>query len=187
MRYYPIMLNIKGKDCIVIGGGVVAERKVLSLLVAGGKITIISPNITKRLRQLLKQKKIIYKKRKFQEAFLHNASVVIAATANQKVNQEIYHFCQKKKILVNVVDNPKLSSFIVPAAVARGDLVIAVSTQGKIPMLAKKIKEQLEQIFSHKYVKITRELAQKRKDILNSDKNPKAKKKKIAQLIKLMP
>lgn len=140
MSLYPIFLNIKNSPCLVIGGGAVAERKVFALLDAKAKVTVISPEITDELKKLVKRKKIRHIKRVYREGDLKGFFLAISATSSLKVNKEVSKEAKNLDILLNVVDNPKLCAFIVPAIVKRGDLMIAISTSGKSPYLAKTLR-----------------------------------------------
>jgi siroheme synthase-like protein len=149
--YYPIMLNIKGKRCVVVGGGKVALRKIKVFLECGGKVTVISPALHQDLILLAQDKGIRLIKRDYETRDLDGAFVVIAATDLEEINRNVAHEAKKRGILVNVVDDPGESDFIVPSFLRRGDLTIAISTGGTSPALAKKIRTKLEQDFGKEY------------------------------------
>ncbi len=151
MKYYPILLDLKGRSVVVVGGGSVAERKVLSLIECSADITVISPDATPVLKELSRQKRIRLLKRDFTTDDLNGALMVIAATSNRKVNTAVSYEAKKRGILVNVVDVPEECSFIVPSVVQRGDLLIAISTSGKSPAMAKKIRMELESLYGKEY------------------------------------
>ncbi len=145
MRYYPVFLNLKGRLCVVIGGGSVAERKVRGLLRAGANIKVVSPGITKGLEELVRGGQIHYINRTYQREDIKDAFLVIAATADVDINKAVFN--DARNIPVNVVDVPELCSFIVPSIVSRGALTIAISTSGVSPAMAKSIREELEELF----------------------------------------
>lgn len=151
MRYYPIFLDIKGKPCVVIGGGDVAERKVESLLESGAKVSVISPKLTPALKKLASKKKIEYCPKPYEPGDLEGFFLAYSATNNTEVNRVVFREAKKQGILLNVVDVPELCNFIVPSVVSRGDLLIAISTSGKSPAMAKKIRQQLEKEFGREY------------------------------------
>ncbi len=155
-KYYPINLVLKNKQCVVIGAGTVAERKVKRLLEYGARICVISPEITPGLKFLAQKKKIILKCRKVSLNDLKGAYLVIAATTDRKTNALVSKYCQKKNILINVVDFPKDCNFILPSVVRRGALTISISTDGVSPALARKIREDLEKNFGAEYTKLLR-------------------------------
>jgi len=149
--YYPVLLNLSGRTCIVIGGGIVAERKVLSLLEAGGSVSVIAPFVTDPLRKLWEQGKINFIKRTYKKGDLKGAFLVIAATDSSAVNKSVYEETRELAILADIVDEPSLCDFIVPSCIRRGPLIITVSTSGKSPCLSKKIRKDLEKIYSEAY------------------------------------
>jgi len=150
-RYYPIMLDIKEKKCIVIGGGNIAYRKILSLLESGAKVTVLSTLINEEVELLLKNKKIKFVQEKYDFKYIKDCYLVFAATDDREVNELVYKQCSEKNILVNVVDKPEICNFIVPSKLQKGDLTIAISTNGKSPMLAKKIRQDLEKVYDYRY------------------------------------
>ena len=150
ISYYPILLNLQGKKCIVVGGGKVAERKALSLLKSGAKITVISPECTVRLKKENLTGRIKYISRRYKNGDLKNAFLVIAATDAGETNRKI---SEDAPYLVNVVDMPLLCNFIVPSVVRRGPLTISVSTSGVSPSLARTIKKELEGLYGREFEK----------------------------------
>ncbi|RKD22513.1 precorrin-2 dehydrogenase / sirohydrochlorin ferrochelatase [Caminicella sporogenes DSM 14501] len=163
--YYPIMLNISGKLCKVIGGGKVAERKVNSLLECGGEVEVISPILTRELEKYAKEGVISVKRRKYVYGDLEGSFLVFAATNDEKTNEECLRECREKDILLNIVDKPDKCNFIVPSKIQRGDLTITISTNGKSPALSKKIREELEALYSEKYIEYVNLLGEIRKRV----------------------
>lgn len=151
-KYYPIFIKIKGKKCIVIGGGNVAERKINSLVTDGADVIVIAPNVTDNLLQLVQAKKITWYNRLFQAGDLHGALLAFAATDNRKVNQLIASEAKKHKVLLNSIDCQGECDFIVPSRIERGPLQICISTSGASPALAKQIRQDLEEKFCDEYI-----------------------------------
>lgn len=149
--YYPIFLNVDGKKCVVVGGGKVAFRRVKMLLGCGAKVTVISPTLHPDLIRLIEERAIHLIERDYEPGDLSGAAVVIAATDAEEINRSIAHEAKKRGILVNVVDDPRGSDYIVPSFLRRGDLTIAISTGGSSPALARKIRTKLEQDFGEEY------------------------------------
>ena len=149
--YYPIFLNLEGKKCVVVGGGEVALRKVRALLDSGARVVVVSPTLNSGLAQLARVETISLISREYEPKDLKDAVIVVAATDIAEVNQNIAKKARKHGILVNVVDRPEESDFIMPSLVRRGDLILAVSTSGASPALAKKIRMRLEQTFGEEY------------------------------------
>ncbi|MBF0328960.1 MAG: bifunctional precorrin-2 dehydrogenase/sirohydrochlorin ferrochelatase [Nitrospirae bacterium] len=142
--YYPAFISLKGKKCVVVGGGRVAERKVSQLVSAGGVIKVISPVITEGLRKHKAKRKIIHIERRYQKGDLRGAFLVIAASSDKEVNNSV---SADAEYLVNVIDQPELANFIAPAVISREPLAIAVSTSGASPAFSKTIREELEQLY----------------------------------------
>ena len=163
--YYPVNLKIENKKCVVVGGGKVAERKIKLLLEKGSLVTIISPKITSLLEKLWRATKVNHLPVAYSPSSLKDAFLVIAASNDRTVNSRVAKDADQLGILVNVVDSPAESSFILPAILSRGDLTIAVSTAGKSPALARKIKEDLALVYSDEYGDLIEMLAQARKRI----------------------
>ncbi|WNF38211.1 NAD(P)-binding protein [Bacillaceae bacterium IKA-2] len=150
LKNYPVNLQLKNKSAVIVGGGVIAERKLLKLLETEANITIVSPGLTEKIRNLAREKKVCWEKKLFSKGDLSKAFLVIAATSSKQVNREVFESCHEHQ-LINVVDDPKLSNFILPSTLHRGKLSIAVSTSGASPSLAKKIISELSEQFDDTY------------------------------------
>lgn len=151
MDYFPINLDINGRPCLVIGGGRVAERKVLGLLEYGAEVTVISPELTAMLAELRQKKEITVIARPYKNGDLAQAFLVIAATDDEKAQEEIHAEAEKDNILLNVADVPKWCNFILPATVRRGELSISISTSGNSPALARRLRQGMETQFGPEY------------------------------------
>ena len=159
MRYYPLFADLNDKICCVVGGGTVAERKVRVLLKCRARVIVYSPRLTAGLEKLSKAGKIVCRKSVPGKEFLRGVFLVVAATNNRSINSLVSCACRKKNILVNVVDVPGESNFIVPSFVENKGLVIAVSTSGQAPCLAKKIRKDLAKDFLPRYSGLLKELS----------------------------
>ena len=142
--YYPVYLQLHEQPCVVIGGGNIAEGKAEGLLAAGARVTVISPDLTPRLREMAQQGQIVYLARTYQPGDLSGAFLVICATDQADINQQVWQEASANGQLVNVVDDTPRCNFIAPAILRKGDLTIAISTGGKAPALAVRLKEQLQ-------------------------------------------
>ncbi|NOV04052.1 precorrin-2 dehydrogenase/sirohydrochlorin ferrochelatase family protein [Paenibacillus planticolens] len=153
---YPIMVNLAGRQCLVIGGGPIAERKVLSLLEAGALVTVVSQTFTAVLAEMGQSSQVVLHRQTFHPSMMTGDLVmpytlVVAATNDDEVNAQVYELANKHGKLVNVVDQPELSSYIQPSVVRRGKLVIAVSTGGASPSAARKIARELDSGYGEEY------------------------------------
>ena len=151
MDFLPIFINIRNRNCLVIGGGKVAARKVDLLLRAGAHITIIAPELNTELDEQLRQGTIIHRAEVFTPAHLDDATLVFAATNDHLVNQQISEAAGKLHIPINVVDNPDLCSFIMPSIIDRSPILVAVSSSGKSPILARLLRARLETMIPEAY------------------------------------
>ncbi|NLA74092.1 MAG: bifunctional precorrin-2 dehydrogenase/sirohydrochlorin ferrochelatase [Deltaproteobacteria bacterium] len=168
MAYYPVMVDITGREALVIGGGAVATRKITTLLEYGAVVSIAARELTPELKDLIENDKIRYLGAEYSLVLLKDKFLVIAATDDPDLNHRISLEAQAKGMLINAVDQPGDCTFIVPSVIRRGDLVISVSTSGKSPALAKKIREQLSPLFGNEYEPFLRMMGRIRADILTS-------------------
>ncbi|MBI5827708.1 MAG: bifunctional precorrin-2 dehydrogenase/sirohydrochlorin ferrochelatase [Deltaproteobacteria bacterium] len=166
MRYYPIFADIKGRPCVVIGGGEVALRKAEGLVSAGAQVTIISPGLNGGLKRLVGAKKARHIKRGYMRGDLAGAFLAVSASDSRGVNRAVFEEASSLDILVNVVDNPSLCNFIAPAVLNRGSLSIAVSTSGKSPLFARTLREGLEEAIGAEYAAFIEVLGAVRKNLL---------------------
>jgi precorrin-2 dehydrogenase / sirohydrochlorin ferrochelatase len=150
-QYFPVCLKIAGRQCLVIGGGRVGERKVKGLLAHGALITVVSPELNEALSSLLRDGAIQWRNRPYREGDLAGAFLVIAATDDPAVQERVHAEAEARNILLNVADVPKWCNFILPATARRGDLSISVSTAGKSPALASAMRQALELQFGPEY------------------------------------
>lgn len=141
---YPIFLKLDSTPCLVVGGGTVAARKVKGLLTASAVVTVLAPKVCRELRFLTDSGRISWICRGFAQGDLEGYRLVITATDSAQVNRMVYEEATDRGMPVNSVDDPKHSSFFVPAVARRGTLAIAVSTSGTAPYLARRLREYLE-------------------------------------------
>lgn len=157
--YYPLFADLTGRRCVVIGGGAVAQRKVLTLLRYGAEVTVVSPSVTRQLAGYARQGRIRHVARRFRPADLRGAWLAYASTDDQRINERVFRTATRQRLFANVVDQPALCSFIAPALVRRGPLTVAVSTGGASPSLAKKVRTDVGRALGPSYVPMMRLLA----------------------------
>ncbi len=182
-NHYTMMINLKNKPCVVVGGGLVAERKINSLLSAGAKITVISPLFTTTIQQWVDIGDICGKQREYTSNDIEGAFLIIAATNKEKVNLKVAQDAHTNNQLINIVDQPELSSFISPAAFTRGRLHVSVTTLGASPALAKKIKQKLEAEYGEEYEIYLQFLHEYRMAVKNSIQDVKERQKIYQELL----
>jgi uroporphyrin-III C-methyltransferase/precorrin-2 dehydrogenase/sirohydrochlorin ferrochelatase len=146
MSLYPLFAEVSSLPVLVVGGGAVAERKVVRLVEAGAAVDVVAPEITDGLRELHLARRIIWWQTTFSERFLSHMWLVIAATSDHAVNTQIAEAARRRKLWVNVVDDAGLSTFQVPAVIDRAPLQIAISSSGEAPMFARLVRERLESL-----------------------------------------
>lgn len=166
MSYYPIFLQIEGMRVLVVGGGNVAQRKVETLLESGASIFIVSKELTPELKRLVDNGDVRFLGEEMKDEFFDDAFIVIAATDDKDLNHKVSMSARRRDLLVNAVDQPEDCNFIVPSVVRRGDLLLSISTSGKSPALAKKIRELLEAQFGDEYGAFLNLMGGLRKEVL---------------------
>jgi len=166
---FPMFLKLEGRQILVVGAGKVGEPKIAGLLDTGAHILVVALDATPAVREWAREGKIELSVRAFSSDDLVGAFLAVVATSSRNLNERIYHEAQRRGVLCNVVDVPDLCDFFYPSVVRRGDLQIAVSTSGKSPSLAQKIRQQLERQFGPGYAAWVAELGETRKLILASD------------------
>jgi precorrin-2 dehydrogenase/sirohydrochlorin ferrochelatase len=186
LRPYPIMLNVQNRTAVVVGGGNVALRKTSGLLACGAKVVVIAPELKPEMHDLASAGKIQWIKEEFREGLLDLVAdplMLFGTTNNRETNVSIYRAAAERKILCNIADVPDLCTFIVPAVITQGDLMIAVSTGGASPALAKRIREDLQKRFGPEYAQMTKLMGELRKEIIRQGKTSDENKRLFGALV----
>jgi siroheme synthase-like protein len=165
MAYYPIFLEMKERRCLVIGGGVVAERKVAALVAAGARVTVIAPAFTVRLAEWSQEKSIDGVKRAYRAGDLDGYEIAFVATDDAQVNAQVYAEGKSRGVWVNAADDAAHCDFILPSVLQRGALTVAVSTGATSPALARMVREELERYISHDYAVVAELAAEVREEL----------------------
>ncbi len=183
MRYFPVHLDIRNRTTVVVGGGSVAERKCLSLLHAGARVRVVSPEMVPGMHKLVSEGRIEHRDREYREGDLADAFLVFAATDRHEVNMAVAAEAETRGIPANIADSPGMSSFVSPAVIVRGDLLITVSTGGTSPALARKIREDLEARFGPEFDMTLRLLGAVREKLLTEKHGSQYNKKLLNTLV----
>jgi len=154
VEFLPVCLKLDGVPVLLVGGGVVAERKARLLSLAGARITVVAPTITADLQVMIAESGGVWQQALYQESDLHGKRLVVAATSDKVVNQQVYGDATRLYIQVNVVDSPELCSFIFPSIVDRNPLLIAISSSGRSPVLARILRRKIEAMVPGKYGRV---------------------------------
>ena len=165
MDYYPIFVDLKGRPVLVVGGGSVAEGKVQGLLAAHAEITVIAPQLTDTLRELVDSKRIQHTAREYQPGDLDDCSICFVATDDGAINARVAADCRARGVWVNAADDPANCDFILPAVVRSGKVVVAASTGGASPAMARRLREELTAFVAEGYAPLTDLLADVRKEV----------------------
>ena len=182
-EFYPVYLKLSARKCIVIGGGKVAERKVKSLLDCGAEVWVISPEFTEWLEEASARREVVSLRRNYTTGDLEDAFLVIGATDDNETNDRIAEECSNRNILVNIVDDPARCNFIVPAVIRQGPLSISISTDGRSPMLARRIREELEKSFGEEYREFLELMGNIREHVINSVPDQEKRKDVFERLV----
>jgi precorrin-2 dehydrogenase/sirohydrochlorin ferrochelatase len=148
MRYYPIFLDIAGKPVVVIGGGNIAHVKVVGLLKAGAEVTVVSPELNAEMAALSAQGRFRHFERDYEPGDLEGYTLAFVATDDRSVNSMVADEGKARKVWVNAVDDPPYCDFIMPGIAQKGDLIIAISTSGRSPAMARKMREEIEKFLT---------------------------------------
>ncbi|WP_178413002.1 bifunctional precorrin-2 dehydrogenase/sirohydrochlorin ferrochelatase [Peptostreptococcaceae bacterium] len=181
--FYPVNINLDNMEIIIVGGGKVALRKCMNFLDFGKSVTVLAPEFDSRFLEIGNKVDLINDI--FKEEYIEKFDIVVAATDNKEVNEEIACICRKKSKLINVVDSRDLSDFTVSSYVKRGDLLIGISTGGKIPALSAKIREELEEIYDESFAEYVDILGEIREKIIKKYENKEERKEALKSLVKL--
>jgi precorrin-2 dehydrogenase/sirohydrochlorin ferrochelatase len=183
MAKYPIFLELGGRRVVIIGGGAVAARKAEAILDTGARLVVVAPRIDDTIRKVCEGTKAELIESRYSKEYLAEATLAIAATDNAKLNSRIYRDCQQLEILCNVVDSPELCDFFVPAVVKRGDLQIAVGTEGNCPAYAGHLRKKLEEMFKEEHGRFLAELEAIRKQLIEEVGNADDRKALLGRLV----
>lgn len=182
-KYYPVNLDVRNRNCLVVGGGAVGARKVATLLDCGARVTVVSPETTEQIDHLAESGALRLEKRAFSTSDLDGHFLVIGATDDEPLNRLIRAEAEKRQMLCNIADFPEGCNFILPAVVRRGDLIIAISTSGNSPAFAKRLRKKIEKEFGPEYDLFLRLMGAIRSRLLLEEHAPESHKPLFEALI----
>jgi precorrin-2 dehydrogenase/sirohydrochlorin ferrochelatase len=182
MGYIPIFLDVTGRQCVVVGGGEVAARKVESLLEADARVTVVSPTLSPAMEAIVARGQVTRLARNYQRGDIRECVLVYAATDDPKLHRELAAEARALGIPVNVVDVPELCTFIAPAVVKRGALQIAISTGGAAPAFAARLRRNLEGQFGNEYARTLEVLRAARRRVHASEMDPAVRMRRLKDL-----
>ncbi len=182
MSLFPLFLKLEGRKCLVVGAGNIAQSKIRGLLDSGANVRVVAPQANGAVEKWASAGEIVWEARSFEAADLDGAVLVIAATSCSAVNGTIFREAQQRNILCNVVDDPEHCNFYYGAVVRRGQLQVAISTEGQSPALAQRIRRELEAQFGPKYAEWVEELGQIRERLFASGIDPESRRQLLHEL-----
>ena len=183
MGYHPVFLDLRGRSCVVVGGGVVAQQKVESLLEAGARVTVVSSSLIEALEGLAATHEIVHHARAYRRGDLDAAALSYVAVDDETIQAAVAADAAARGVLVNVVDVPQLCTFIAPAVVRRDPVVVAVSTGGASPALARRLRQELEARVGEEYGVAATILARLRPVVQRAESDPQARARMFARLV----
>jgi len=183
MRYYPVYLDMRGRNALVVGGGAVGSRKAETLLRAGARVTLVSPQVTETIRSLADAGRLIWHARRYQSSDVAAMFLVFGATDDPDLNRRIEEDAARQHALCNFADQPDHSHFILPSIIERGDLLVSISTSGKSPAVARRLRKDMEAYFGEEYAPFLRLMGAVRERLLEREHAPADHRKVFGQLI----
>ena len=162
---FPLFLKLAGRQCLVVGGGAVAEAKIQSLVRCGASVRVVAPEATPGIRQAAGSGQIVWDARPFLPSDLEGVFLVVGATNSPELHEEIFRLCQGAGILCNMVDEPDRCDFYYPAVVRRGPLQVAISTAGHSPLLAQRLRQELEEQIAPEYGPWVEQIGRQRREL----------------------
>ena len=180
--FFPMLVNLAGRKCVVVGAGKVAAAKIDGLLACGASVTVVSPRALPAIQRHARAGMLIWRRHAFSARDLNGAFLAIAATSSRKTNAAVFRACATRCIFCNSVDDPEHCDFIYPAVVRRGPLQIAISTGGRSPALASRLRRQFEQKFGPEWGAWVNHLGQLRENLLHRDLSVTARRERLRKL-----
>ena len=182
LAFFPIMLRLRDRKCLVVGGGEVAAGKIRGLLHHGAEVVVVSPRAVRQIQQQAREGVIVWRRRTFSARDVDGACLVVAATNCSPVNKSVYRACRKRGALCNAVDDPEHCDFFYPAVVRRGGLQIAISTNGSSPALAARLRRELEEQFGPEWGLWLQDLRRTRRELLRKQVPSKTRRRTLLRM-----
>lgn len=172
---FPMFVKLDGQPCVVVGAGRIAEQKISALLASGARVIVIAPRAADSIQSAAAAGRLTWLEREFNPSDLDGKVLVVAATGDRSINEEVYHEASSRHVLCNAVDELEHCHFYYPAVVRRGDLQIAISTAGHSPALAQRLRRELETLFGPEYGDLLGWLGRVRAMLFRRDMEPQAR------------
>lgn len=182
MALFPMFMKLDGKRTLVVGAGRVGEPKIRSLLRAGAQVHVVAPRATPRVEAWASDGRIDWAARPFEPRDLQGVALAVVATASEEVNGRIARLARRRRIPVNVVDDPERCDFYYPAVIRRGPLLVAISTGGRSPALARRLRQHLERTVTPELGREVERLGRERDRMFSQAVRPSRRRRALLRL-----
>jgi precorrin-2 dehydrogenase len=179
---FPVFLKLAARPCLVVGAGGEGESKIEGLLAAGASVRVVAPEATGAVETWAREGRLQWMARGFEDTDLDGMFLAVVATSRRELNQRVYEEAQRRRVLCNVVDDPPHCDFYYPSVVRRGALQIAISTDGKSPALAQRLRRELEEQFGPEYEAWIDELGRERARLFRQPMDPEQRRRRLHEL-----
>ncbi len=179
---FPILLKLRAKQCVVVGAGKIAAAKAAGLVTSGARVVVIGPRADDWIQSQARAGKLIWRRRRFAAADVEHAFLVVAATSSNATNKTVFQVCVERGVLCNVVDDPEHCDFFYPAVVRRGPLLIAISTSGRSPALARRLRIELERQFGSEYRAWVEQVGEMRQELRGRNLSAAERRRLLGQI-----
>ena len=182
VAFFPMLVNLAGRKCVVVGAGTVAAAKVEGLLLCGADVVVVSPRAVTAIQRLARRGRLVWRRRDFSRRDVQRKFLAIAATNSNTINDAVFRACAAQDVLCNSVDDPEHCDFIYPAVARRGPLQIAISTGGRSPALAARLRRELERQFGPEWGAWVEDLGRRRDELLRGKLPEKSRRRRLQQM-----
>ncbi len=180
--FFPMLVNLAGRKCLVVGAGAVAAAKIEGLLLCGADVEVVSPRAAPAIQRLARAGRLVWRRKAFSRRDVQGKFLAIAATNSSKINEAVFRACAARGVLCNSVDDPEHCDFIYPAVARRGPLQIAISTGGRSPALAARLRRELERQFGPEWGAWVEDLGLRRDELLKGKMPEKSRRRRLQQM-----
>jgi precorrin-2 dehydrogenase/sirohydrochlorin ferrochelatase len=180
--FFPMLVNLAGRKCLVVGAGTIAAAKIKGLLLCGADVVVVSPRAVQAIQRLARAGRLAWRRRAFSRRDVQGKFLAVAATNSSKVNEAVFRACVAQGVLCNSVDDPEHCDFIYPAVARRGPLQIAISTGGRSPALAARLRREMEPQFGPEWSAWVEHLGRRREELLREKMPVKSRRRRLQQM-----
>ena len=180
--FFPMLVNLAGRKCLVVGAGTVAAGKIEGLLLCGADVVVVSPRAVTAIQRLARAGRLVWRRKAFSPGDVQGKFLAVAATSSSKVNETVFRACAARGVLCNSVDDPEHCDFIYPAVARRGSLQIAISTGGRSPALAARLRREMERQFGPEWGAWVEDLGLRRDELLKGKMPEKSRRRRLQQM-----